>query len=236
MSTYVMSDIHGMYDLFLNILEQIVLKDNDTLYVTGDVLDRGPHPIKTLLKIMNMPNVVFLAGNHEFMALKCLEYYNKNIDEIDFFDDEVFEDIMLWMENGGETTLQEFRDLDTDTKAEIIEYIKDSDVFKRLNVGGKKFILVHAGLGKFSPDKQPESCSLHELIWERPDYDVKYFDDIYLVTGHTPTLLMKDEPSAGRIIKKNNHIAIDCGGFLQGGRLAAICLDTGEEYYADNPK
>lgn len=47
---------------------------------------------------------------------------------------------------------------------------------------------------------------------------------------------MKDEPSAGRIIKKNNHIAIDCGGFLHGGRLAAICLDNGEKYYADNPK
>lgn len=231
-----MSDIHGMYDLFLNILGQIDLKDNDTLYIMGDVLDKGPHPIKTLLKIMNMPNVVCLAGNHEYMAIKCLEYYTKELGEVDFFDDEVFENIMLWMENGGETTLQEFRDLSKDTKNEIIEYIKDCEVFKRLSVGGKKFILVHAGLGKFSPNKQPESCSLHELIWEKPDYDVKYFDDIYLVTGHTPTCLMKDEPSAGRIIKKNNHIAIDCGAFILGGRLAAICLDNGEEYYADNHK
>ena len=110
MSTYVMSDIHEMYDLFLNILEQIDLKYNDTLYVMGDVLD-----------------------------------------------DEVFENIMLWMENDGETTLQEFRDLSKDAKSEIIEYIKDCDVFKRLSVGGKKFILVHAGLGKFNPNRYMSS-------------------------------------------------------------------------------
>ena len=32
--------------------------------------------------------------------------------------------------------------------------------------------------------------------------------------------------------RKNNHIDIDCGAYLPGGRLAAICLDTGEEFYS----
>ena len=41
MATYVMSDIHGMYDLFLDILGQIDLKDDDTLYILGDILDRN---------------------------------------------------------------------------------------------------------------------------------------------------------------------------------------------------
>lgn len=35
----------------------------------------------------------------------------------------------------------------------------------------------------------------------------------------------------GFIYKGNNHIAIDCGCSIPGGRLAAICLDTMEEYY-----
>ena len=56
MATYVTSDIHGEYDLFIRLLEKIQLKDKDTLYVLGDVVDRGPHPIKTLLKLMEMPN------------------------------------------------------------------------------------------------------------------------------------------------------------------------------------
>lgn len=236
MATYVMSDIHGMYDLFSDILQQIDLQDDDTLYIMGDVLDRGPHPIKTLLKIMEMPNAVFMVGNHEVMALKCLEFLRQDITDetLDILDGDILENIILWMRNGGGTTSDEFSALDKETQVDIIDFIKESEVFARLAVGGKKYILVHAGLGNFSPDKRLEEYSLDELIWERPDYNVKYFDDIYVVTGHTPTCRLKDEPSAGRIIKKNNHIAIDCGSFIPGGRLAAICLDTGEEFYADN--
>ena len=41
MATYVISDIHGEYERFMELLEEIELKDTDTLYVLGDVLDRG---------------------------------------------------------------------------------------------------------------------------------------------------------------------------------------------------
>lgn len=51
---YVISDIHGCYDQFIELLDLIQLKDSDTLYVLGDVVDRGPHPIKTLLKLMEI--------------------------------------------------------------------------------------------------------------------------------------------------------------------------------------
>lgn len=52
MSTYVISDIHGQYNMFIELLDKIDLKDTDTLYILGDVLDRGPHPIKTIRKLM----------------------------------------------------------------------------------------------------------------------------------------------------------------------------------------
>ena len=48
MATYVMGDVHGEYDKFMSLLEQIGLREEDTLYLMGDVLDRGPHPIKLL--------------------------------------------------------------------------------------------------------------------------------------------------------------------------------------------
>ena len=57
MATYVISDIHGQYDMFMDLLEKISLQDSDTLYILGDILDRGPHPVKTLRKLMRMPNV-----------------------------------------------------------------------------------------------------------------------------------------------------------------------------------
>ena len=40
MATYVISDIHGEYERFMELLEEIELKDTDTLYVLGDVLDQ----------------------------------------------------------------------------------------------------------------------------------------------------------------------------------------------------
>ena len=58
MAIYVTSDIHGEYDLFVRLLDIIKLQDQDTLYVLGDVVDRGPHPIRTLLKLMEMQKVV----------------------------------------------------------------------------------------------------------------------------------------------------------------------------------
>ena len=49
-ATFVVSDIHGEYELFIRLLEAIHLKETDMLYVLGDILDRGPHPIQIILK------------------------------------------------------------------------------------------------------------------------------------------------------------------------------------------
>ena len=46
--TYVMSDIHGQYDKYLAMLDKIAFSDDDTLYILGDVLDRGEEPVELL--------------------------------------------------------------------------------------------------------------------------------------------------------------------------------------------
>lgn len=38
--TYVMSDIHGMYEKYIEMLMTIQLNDEDTLYILGDMIDR----------------------------------------------------------------------------------------------------------------------------------------------------------------------------------------------------
>lgn len=65
---YVMSDLHGEYKKYLQILEQIGFTDDDTLYVLGDMVDRGPEPVKLLQDMASSENVYFLKGNHEGMA------------------------------------------------------------------------------------------------------------------------------------------------------------------------
>ena len=39
---YAVSDIHGRYDKYAELLRRIDLKPFDTLYVLGDMIDRGP--------------------------------------------------------------------------------------------------------------------------------------------------------------------------------------------------
>ena len=63
--TYVMSDIHGMAELFKRMLEQIRFSDEDTLYVLGDMIDRGPDPAGILDFVMYHKNLTALRGNHE---------------------------------------------------------------------------------------------------------------------------------------------------------------------------
>ena len=41
-ATYVISDIHGEYEMFLELLGEIGLRAEDTLYILGDVLDSIP--------------------------------------------------------------------------------------------------------------------------------------------------------------------------------------------------
>lgn len=212
-ATYVISDIHGQYDMFIELLDKIQLQDTDMLYILGDILDRGPYPIKTLMKLMEMPNAICLVGNHELMALECLEFLMKEIIEmsIEELDEKMLDNLVTWQYNGSKSTINEFRQLDSETRRDVIDFIKDFLIYEEIAVNGKNYLLVHAGLGNYLPDKDIEDYSIHEIIWTRADYDVQYFKDTYVVTGHTPTQTIKDNLQPGYIYRRNNNIAIDCG-------------------------
>ena len=233
-ATYVISDIHGQYDMFMELLDKIKLKETDRLYILGDIIDRGMHPIKTLRKIMEMPNAICMVGNHELMALKCLKFLMKEITNISIeeLDIEMLNDLVTWQYNGSKSTINEFSQLDPETKQEVIDFINEFLVYEEVSINNKNYLLVHAGLGNYSPEKDIEDYSLHELVWTGADYNVRYFEDTYVITGHTPTQTIADNSRPGYIYQRNNHIAIDCGACYSGGRLAALCLDTGEEYYS----
>ena len=214
-------------------LVKIRLKDEDRLYILGDVLDRGPHPIKVVLKLMEMANAFLIAGNHEIMALSCLDVLRKEITEetVAEIDEEFVARFLNWQMNGSQTTIDEFDALDPEMQTEVLDYLRDAALYEELHVEGRDYLLVHAGLGNFSPEKQLDEYTMDELVWERPDYTRAYYPDRYVVTGHTPTGFLEENPRPFYVYRSNNHIAIDCGACFSGGRLAAICLDTDEEYY-----
>lgn len=59
---YAMSDLHGCYEKYIQMVEKIRFKSEDTLYVLGDVVDRGEDGIKILLDMMQRSNVIPLLG------------------------------------------------------------------------------------------------------------------------------------------------------------------------------
>ena len=234
--TYVISDIHGEYNKFMTLLEKIQFSDADTLYVLGDVVDRGPKPMECLLYMMEHANIIPIAGNHELMALTCLPFLLKEVteDSLAQLDLEMWQKVFDWQLNGNQPTLSGFKSLDPSTRNDVLEYMGSFDLYAEVAAGDKTYLLVHAGLGNFSPDRPLDDYDIDELVWERPDYGMPYFDDIYTVTGHTPTFTIEENKKPGYIYRVNHHIAIDCGACFPGGRLAALCLDTGEEFYSDN--
>lgn len=237
---YVMSDLHGEYELYQTMLEQIEFSDADTLYILGDVLDRGPHPVKILLDMMERPNVEFLCGNHELMGLSCLcflcrDITPKNLEEAEREADRLSRKMLEWQLNGSKTTLDEFYELGRRDRRAVLDYIRGAELFAEVESGDRTYILVHGGLGNFRPEKQLWEYSPDELLWTRPHYSTPYFtDDRYVITGHTPTQTIPDHPRPGYIFKQNHHIAIDCGCFLPKGRLACIRLEDEQEFYAEH--
>lgn len=69
---YAMSDIHGQYEQFLTLLEQIGIRKEDTLYILGDVVDRGPEPMKILKYMMAHSNIIPIIGNRSTHTEKKL--------------------------------------------------------------------------------------------------------------------------------------------------------------------
>lgn len=66
--TYVISDIHGCYEKYMHMLRKISFSSFDTLYVLGDIVDRGPDVMKIVLDLAVRKNVITLKGNHDHEA------------------------------------------------------------------------------------------------------------------------------------------------------------------------
>lgn len=232
---YVMSDIHGQYNEYQKMIKLINLKEKDILYILGDVIDRGPHPIQILQDMMKHPNIIPIIGNHEYLALLNLPFlFTDDLDESlqNCEDEHQLKQFSLWLQDGGSSTFDEFMQLSLDEKKEIINYLNHFLSYEKIIVNGIEYILVHSGLNQFSKDKHLNDYPLQDLLFDRPDYSKIYFDDKILVTGHTPTQLFNEE-NPGFIFCKNHHLAIDCGCVF-GGRLAAYCFETCEAFYIDS--
>lgn len=233
---YIVSDIHGCFDQYQALLKKIDFSDEDELYVLGDVVDRGPEPIKVLQDMMKRPNVIFILGNHDFIMYTLMKKLSVEITKDNFasyLTGEILLDYHLWLQDGGLVTAKQFRELSRLEMTDILDYIAGASLYEVIEHDGKEYRLVHAGLSDFAPDKRMEEYELYDFLEERTDYSKRYYpqENIFLITGHTPTVLIKDWEKP-EVYRKHGHIALDCA-CVAGGKLAAFCVETEEVIYVD---
>ena len=227
-----MSDLHGMYDEFIAMIEKIDFNIGDELFILGDIVDRGDKAAEILNYIIDKSNIVPLIGNHEMMAISILQRLNVEItgeNAQTHIDEKTISDIIDYQINGGTPTLESFKKLPPKKREILTEFMTDFLPYAAIDVGDKTFVLVHAGLGNFNESKKLSEYTLPELLDIRPDYGRKYFDDssIYIVSGHTPTQQISGK---AEIYRSHNNIVIDCGAVF-GGKLACLRLDDMKEFY-----
>ncbi len=234
---YVISDIHGCFDELMALVKKIKLKDEDILYILGDAVDRGPKPVEVLKWMMMQSNVIPIIGNHEYMMMKVLlpglkevgsEEDVENTLTLDFITD-----TNLWFlsENGGKITSDCFRKLPVHEREELLEYVKEFSLYEELTIDGRRFVLVHTideSIHSLKDLENADIYDLNEFLISRPDFMGSWKGDDTFIIGHTPTWFL--ERKDNHIFKNDNLIDIDCG-CVMGGNLAALCLETMEEFY-----
>ena len=128
-------------------MDLIGFSEQDDMYVLGDMVDRGPDPIPLLQDLLLRPNIYPMLGNHEYMAMEVLRKLNTEITEENFeshLSEDDFMNYMYWMEEGGDTTVNQFARLDEAARGTILEYLEECAVYEELKIKGRKYVLVHA--------------------------------------------------------------------------------------------
>ena len=167
---YCLSDIHGCYSLFCRLLEKLKFGGGDTLYVLGDIIDKGPESVRLLRLLLSMPNAYCIAGNHEYDFLKYYRGLMRHARDYDA----VLERLRGYFVNGV------LLDWETVDEMERLPYF----------IGKAQWIGVHAGLplradGTLVP---PKEVSVEQLVYDRrfKDPDVLPQTGKCVLYGHTP--------------------------------------------------
>ena len=228
--TYAISDLHGRYDLYLEMLKRIQFSPEDTLYILGDVADRNKGGIQIYKDILNRGNVSLLMGNHERMLLRALQDPNG----ISLNGHESNRE--LWYRNGGEITEKEFRIEAAPVQRRLLAYLEELPLNVPVAVNETRFLLVHAmpvslyeKYGVFYDDY------IDFTVWERiePWMNIEFSADV-MICGHTPTAYYQQTRPMEICQVRENVYDIDCGcasGQKRGGRLGCMRLEDLTEFY-----
>lgn len=222
--TYVVSDIHGAYDRFLSLLSQIALKDDDILYIAGDLVDFGEGGMELVGDLSVRLNVYPIAGDHDYIAARMLHGFDRMLREGGTPDPDYIAEMTAWVKDGGQPTLDAFRGLDQDEREGVLDYLGDLPLFEEFTVNGTDYLMVHAGIAGYRKGTDPDDYQPEDFFSEVPDAEYPLVEGKTLIVGHVRT-------KSGKIERGEGSIFLDCG-VETGGRLGCLRLEDGKEFYA----
>lgn len=209
--TFVLGDIHGAYRALLQCLERSNFDSaSDTLIFLGDVCDGWSETKQCVDKLMQIPNLIHLLGNHDFWFHNWLSYGEA-------------EDI--WLNQGGRATVESYKD---GVPKEHITFMSAAKLYHEVD----NRLFVHAGV---PPGKRANECSQHQLIWDRtlpsialtmgdkPDVRITLYDEVFI--GHTPI-------TAQRPVRCGEVWLMDTGAGWSG-MLSMMDIHTKECFISD---
>jgi len=220
----VISDIHGCSSTFKALLEKIMLKKEDQLYLLGDYIDRGPDSSGVLDKIMELINdgykVFPLRGNHEQQALTAEKDYDKK--SFYYFMSRI---------NKSDDLLSKKRKI----KKKYRNFMDGLPLFYELD----DFFIVHAGFDFSKTNPFEDEASILNI--RKFKYNKEAAKGKTIVYGHDPTYFNKIEKA---VLKRKKKIPLDNGcvynrahkyyDFHRLRRLCCFNLDTYELIYQEN--
>ena len=202
MRKFIISDIHGNGNLYYSVmsyLENISIDEPITLYINGDLIDRGLESGEILLDVINRINskakqfkIVYLAGNHELMMHHVFEKRRRGA-YVSCFND--------WYLNGGNITDDNLMNLigDKNKILKVADFIANLDLYYKFSekINDKNIVLVHAS----TPSKVKDECDIKikdmtllndYYVWARADDSLFPFkcrignNAYFSIVGHTP--------------------------------------------------
>lgn len=235
MAIYVTSDAHGHVRALDEALSKISLTSDDTLYVLGDMIDRGPDPVGVIKLVRSLPNAHVLKGNHEQIMLDAIIGQDPL-------------DAETWDINGGWTTREQLNDMEFEAYEELVRWMAALPLYAVVETEERPYLLVHAGI---------EMKAARAFLLEH-GVDCADGKGPVVVSGHTPTVSLgrycevgglaglDEESGRGQIVRLGgedtagvpDRIDIDCAAATgsEFGRVGILRLDDGAEFYANiNP-
>lgn len=234
MATFVIGDIHNSISQLDRLLNLISPALQDQIFLLGDLFDRGgaaPDPVGVYYRISRLnANVKWIRGNHDQrLAEYIYSYYGT--------DEKKRSSLRAYSYNSFDLMKDRLVPFDM---LELADLIMRLPLQVETKVGSVKYLLAHAMTFDPSQAVQEEEAYLEGLgdMHAYFEHGVKGYVSL---VGHQDTGYQYSNPKGKYLDEQSNSIwlneaenvyMMDCGCGLPNGRLAAICLETGERFYA----